>query len=127
MNAKRKLMLVSTALLLAVAVFATSTSSFAQSYDPDQDIPKPTILQKRVHKLGRGLTNVLFSITEIPVTWHNKMIQGKPLTYLMVTAPIIGTTRMFMRAGIGVYELFTFWRENPAGDFEAMLEPEYIF
>ena len=109
------------------AVFYCSSFAYAQSYDPDQDIPKPTLLQKRLEKLGRGVSNVLFGWSEIPVVWYSKMKQGKPLTYLLTTAPIIGTTKMFMRMGTGVYEVFTFYTKHPTGDYEPILEPEYIF
>ncbi len=115
------------AFLVIVAVFTGSGFSQAQSYDPDQDIPSPTMLQKRVEKMGRGLSNFVFGWTEIPVTWYTKMQQGKPLTYLLTTAPVIGTTKMFMRMGTGVYEFFTFYFRSPAGDFEPILEPDYIF
>lgn len=115
------------AIVAAVAIILTSSFAFAQSYDPNQDLPKPTKLQKRLNKLGRGLSNVLFGWTEIPVTWDQKMKQGKPLTYLLSTAPVLGTSRAFMRTGTGVYELFTFYWSNPQGDYEAILEPDYIF
>jgi len=101
--------------------------ALAQSYDPSQEIPAPTMLQKRVDKLGRGLTNILFGWTEIPVTWDKKMKQGKPLTYLFGTAPVVGTVRAFMRTGVGVYELFTFYWDKPAVSYEALIEPEYVF
>ena len=109
------------------AVFLSSSFAYAQSYDPDQDLPKPTMLQKRLNKMGRGLSNFLFGWTEIPVTWNTKMKQGKPLTYLLTTAPILGASKGVMRMGTGVYEFFTFYFRNPGGDFEPILEPEYIF
>ncbi len=115
------------AIVVLAAVFLSSSFAYAQSYDPDQDLPKPTMLQKRMNKLGRGLSNFLFGLTEIPLTMNAKMKQGKPLTYLLTTAPILGTTRAFMRMGTGVYEVFTFYVRNPGGDYEPILEPEYIF
>lgn len=99
----------------------------AQSYDPSQDIPQPTMLQKRVDKFGRGFTNILFGWTEIPVTWDKKMKQGKPLTYLFGTAPIVGTVRAFMRTGVGVYEMFTFFTSSSEVNYETLIEPEYVF
>jgi putative exosortase-associated protein (TIGR04073 family) len=116
---------ISLALLLALGLYGTIAA--AQSYDPDQDIPKPTVLEKRMNKLGRGFTNVLFGWTEIPVTWHQKMRQGRPLTYLVGTAPVLGATRAVMRTGVGVYEVFTFYSSKDGVNYEAILEPEYIF
>ena len=115
------------AIVVLAAVFISSSFAYAQSYDPQQDIPKPTMLQKRMDKLGRGLSNFFFGWTEIPVTWYAKMKQGKSLTYLLTTAPVLGTTKAAMRMGTGVYEFFTFYTKNPSGDYEPILEPEYIF
>jgi len=115
------------AAVVLAAVFFSSSFAYAQSYDPDQDIPKPTMLQKRMSKMGRGLSNFLFGLTEIPTTMYTKMKQGKPLTYLLTTAPVLGTTKAFMRIGTGAYEFFTFYVRNPGGDYEPILEPEYIF
>lgn len=116
-----------TAFTVIAAVFICCGFAQAQSYDPDQGLPTPTMLQKRMEKVGRGLSNFIFGWTEIPMTWYTKMQQGKPLTYLFTTAPVIGTTKAFMRMGTGVYEVVTFYARNPAGDFEAILEPDYIF
>ncbi len=115
------------AAVVLAAVFFSSSFAYAQSYDPDQDIPKPTMLQKRMSKMGRGLSNFIFGLTEIPATMYTKMKQGKPLTYLLTTAPVLGTTKAFMRMGTGAYEFFTFFVRNPGGDYEPILEPEYIF
>ena len=127
MSTKSRISYRTIAYTVIAAVFLCSGFAQAQSYDPDQDIPKPTMLQKRLDKMGRGLSNFLFGWTEIPVTLHTKMKQGKPLTYLLTTAPLIGATRGFMRMGAGVYEFFTFYTKNPGGDYEPILEPEYIF
>ena len=115
------------AAVVLTAVFFSSSFAYAQSYDPDQDIPTPTMLQKRMSKMGRGLSNFLFGLTEIPMTMYTKMKQGKSLTYLLTTAPVLGTTKAFMRMGTGVYEFFTFYTKHPGGDYEPILEPEYIF
>ena len=127
MNGTRRTFYKIGAAVVVSAVFFSSSFAYAQSYDPDQDIPTPTMLQKRMSKMGRGLSNFLFGWTEIPMTWNTKMKQGKPLTYLLTTAPILGATKGVMRMGTGVYEFFTFYFRNPSGDFEPILEPEYIF
>jgi putative exosortase-associated protein (TIGR04073 family) len=99
----------------------------AQSYDPDQSIPKPTKLEKRLTQLGRGLSNILFGWAEIPLTFDRKLKEGKPLTYLLGVVPVLGTGRAVMRTGTGFYEVFTFRSTKPEVNYEAMLEPEYIF
>ena len=100
---------------------------WAQSYDPTEDLPKPTKTEKILTKLGRGLSNILFGWAEIPVTFDRKLKEGKPLAYLFGVVPVLGTARAFMRTGTGVYEVFTFPFSDPKVSFEALLEPEYIF
>ncbi len=112
---------------LALSLTFGSSVALAQSYDPDQDLPRPTLLEKRVNKLGRGLGNLLFGWTEIPVTWNNKMQEGKPLQYLLSTAPLIGVVKAFMRTGIGVFEIVTFPNSKPEVNYEPLIEPEYLF
>lgn len=127
MRVSRRLLIRSVSVMLLAALGLYGTLSAAQSYDPDQDIPKPTVLEKRMNKLGRGLANVLFGWTELPVTWNQKMQQGKPLTYLLATAPVLGITRAAIRTGSGVYEVFTFYSSKDGVNYEAILEPDYIF
>jgi len=116
-----------TALAVMAAIGLGPSLVYAQSYDPEQDLPTPTLLQKRLNKLGRGISNFLFGWSEIPAVWYQKMQQGKPLTYLLTTAPVLGTTKAVMRTGTGVFEVFTFYTTYPVGDYEPILEPEYIF
>ncbi len=127
MRVSRHVWIRSIALVLTLALGLYGTMAAAQSYDPDQDIPKPTVLEKRMNKLGRGLANTLFGWTEIPVTWNAKMRQGRPLTYLLSTAPVLGATRAVIRTGTGVYEVFTFYSSKEGVNYDAILEPEYIF
>lgn len=117
--------------LLAVAVilgiFAPTYVAIADSYDPDQMITPPTGFEKRLTKLGRGLSNVLLGWAEIPVTFDKKLKEGKPLGYLVGVVPVLGTTRAVLRTSTGVFEMFTFPVTDPEVNFEAVLEPAYIF
>lgn len=113
--------------LLILALCLSTTLATAQSYDPDQELKPPTVFEKRVEKLGRGIGNILFGWTEIPITWHKKMKQGKSLQYLLSTAPVMGTVRAFMRTGVGFYEVFTFPSDTAENNYEPILEPEYLF
>ena len=116
------------AVIVVVTMFGiTGGLAYAQSYDPDQTVPTPSKLQKRINKLGRGLSNVLFGWTEIPLTFDKKMRVGKPLTYLLSTALVTGATKGVMRTGVGFYEIFTFPQSNEDINYEAILEPEYLF
>ena len=113
--------------VMVAMMSVTSSIATAQSYDPDQDLRKPTVFEKRVEKLGLGISNVLFGWTEIPVAWDQKMKQGKPLTYLLTTAPVVGLVRGVMRTGTGVYEIVTFTEDLQENNYEGILEPEYLF
>ncbi|MCH7908949.1 MAG: exosortase system-associated protein, TIGR04073 family [Candidatus Hydrogenedentes bacterium] len=116
------------AVIVVVTVFGmTGSLAYAQSYDPDQTVPTPSKLQKRINKLGRGLSNVLFGWTEIPLTFDKKMRAGKPLAYLLTTSLVTGATKGVMRTGVGFYEVLTFPQGGEEVNYEAILEPEYLF
>lgn len=114
--------------LVLVTLVCPSVPIWSQSYDPHDELPVPTRLEKVMTKLGRGLSNLFFGWVEIPKTWDAKMKQGKPLSYLLTVAPVLGTARAAMRTGVGVYEMSTCaWATNKEKNYEAILEPEYIF
>lgn len=96
-------------------------------YDPDQQIPAPTGFEKSLTKLGRGLSNIMLGWAEIPMTFHRKLNEGKPLGYLLGVVPVLGTARAFMRTSTGVYEVVTFPYSDREVNFDAILEPDYIF
>ncbi len=123
----KRLSLLAVAMLLATAIVFSSAPVSAQIYDPDVDLPKPTGFEKRLTKLGRGFSNVLWGWAEIPVTFDKKLKEGKPFTYLFGVAPVLGTARAVMRTGTGVFEAVTFPFTDEAVNFDAVLEPEYIF
>ena len=127
MNTRKRLVTASVALALVMAVFAWTAPTAAQHYDPTQEIQNPTGLEKSMTKLGRGLSNVLFGWAEIPVTFDEKLKQGKSLQYLVGVVPVLGTTRAVMRTGTGVFEMVTFPFSDRDVNYEAVLEPEYLF
>ncbi len=113
--------------LLVIASMIVSPIAAAQSYDPDQDVPHPTKFQKRLEKMGRGLSNILFGWAEIPLAWDRSIRQGRPLTQVLAHGTIVGTTKFFMRFGIGIYEFFGFWSQEEKIGYDPMIEPEYLF
>jgi len=115
------------AVFLMTCVLGASFGAHADSYDPDQMIIPPTGFEKRLTKLGRGLSNVLLGWAEIPVTFDKKLKEGKPLGYLVGVVPVLGTARAVLRTGTGVFEMFTFPVSDVEVNFDAILEPEYIF
>jgi len=126
LSAKRAGSLIVTVALLA-AVLASIAPVQAQTYNPDVDLPKPTGLEKSLTKLGRGLSNVMLGWAEIPMTFDKNLKKGKPLGYLIGVAPVLGTARAVMRTGTGVFEASTFPFTDKDVNYDAILEPEYIF
>jgi putative exosortase-associated protein (TIGR04073 family) len=126
MNAYRRL----TCVALAVLLVAPSFGAFAQqelTYDPLDEIPEPTGVERALTKLGRGLSNILFGWAEIPVTFDKKLKQGRPLGYLVGVVPVLGTARAVMRTTTGVFEVVTFPLSDRDVNYEAIIEPEYLF
>lgn len=112
---------------LVIVLLVNGSVALAQSYDPEQTVPKPTLFEKRLNKFARGVTNILFGWAEIPKTFDQKLKEGKPLTYLLAGAPIVGTVKALIRTGTGVYEVATFRSTKPNVNYEPILKPEYIF
>jgi putative exosortase-associated protein (TIGR04073 family) len=113
-------------ILIAALVFQT-VPVLAQSYDPEEDLPKTTGVEKALTKLGRGLANIMLGWAEIPVTFDKGVKKGKPLGYLLGVAPVLGTARAVMRTSSGVYEVVSFPFSSREVNYEAVLEPEFIF
>ena len=127
MNSLKKTSILAVLVVLMLAVLAQSMPAMAQTYNPDEDLPKATGFEKRLTKLGRGLSNVMWGWAEIPLTFDRKLDEGKPFTYLFSVAPVLGTARAVMRTGTGVFEMVSFPFSDKDVNFEAVLEPEYIF
>lgn len=122
---KASILMVAALVLSAFMLQAVPVS--AQTYNPDEDLPKPTGFEKRLTKLGRGISNILWGWAEIPLTFDRKLDEGKPFTYLFGVAPVLGTARAIMRTGTGVFEAVSFPFSDKDVNFEAVLEPEYLF
>ena len=115
------------ACLLAALFVLQGPLAVAQNFNPDQDLPKPTGMEKALTKLGRGISNVLLGWAEIPVTWDRDMRHGKPLGHLIGVSPVLGTARAVMRTGTGMFEMVTFPFSDKDVNYEAVLEPDFIF
>lgn len=127
MGNQKRLWMKGVALVLTASVLSAGVPAVGQYYDPDEELPRPTGIELRLEKLGRGLSNVLFGWTEIPVTMDRKLREGKPLTYLLSTAPVLGSARAVMRTTTGVFEVVTFPFSDQDVNFAPILEPDYIF
>lgn len=116
---------IATVLILAIALM--TVPALAQSYDPEDEIPKPTGLEKGLTKLGRGFSNILLGWAEIPVTFDKKLKEGKPLGYLVGVVPVLGSARAVMRTSTGVFETVSFPFSDRSVNYGAVLKPDYIF
>ena len=127
MATKHLIMRSGIALMLVGAILFQVSPVSAQLYNPELDLPKPTGFEKSLTKLGRGVSNVLFGWAEIPVTFDEKYKEGKPLAYLLGVVPVLGGARAVMRTSTGVFEMVSFPFTDKAVNYDAVLEPEYIF
>lgn len=109
------------------AVVLQTGAVWGQYYDPYEDLPKKTGMEKALTKLGRGVSNIMLGWAEIPLTFDKKLKQGKPLGYLMGVAPVLGMARAMMRTSTGMFEVVSFPFSDRDVNYEAILEPEYIF
>lgn len=121
-----KLRIVVSLFLMSIFLLEPLTA-FAQEYNPDEELPKPTRFEKSLTKLGRGLSNIMFGWAEIPLTFDRKLKEGKPFGYLFGVAPVLGTARAIMRTGTGVFEVVTFPVTDKEINYEPILEPEFLF
>jgi len=126
-NKRKKRVLTVVVVMLTVGILLETPLAVAQHFNPDLDLPKPTGFEKVLTKLGRGISNILLGWAEIPVTWDRKLKEGQPLGYLVGVAPVLGTARAVVRTGTGVFEVVTFPFSDHDVNYEAVLEPEFIF
>ena len=84
-----------------------------------------TYYEDSIHKLGRGLTNVVTSWLEMFDT-----IDCEIEEYGWYKGPIFGTlkgvSKFVVRLSAGVYEIITAPIEYPE-DYKVLVEPEFVF
>lgn len=89
-----------TLLSLALATVVTATA-LADIQDPPMNDQGPT------RKLGRGIANIAFGVTEIP-TAMCEMNEREGNSALWSYGAVRGVGRFFARLGYGIYEVTTF-------------------
>ena len=88
-------------LLIATVVLGFATCSFADIQDPPSNDYGPT------RKLGRGLSNLVFGIAELPVTIA-KINEREGNSAAAGYGVVRGLGRSGARAGSGLFEFLTF-------------------
>ncbi|HVF70509.1 MAG TPA: exosortase system-associated protein, TIGR04073 family [Chthoniobacterales bacterium] len=104
--------------LAALVLALVTTSTFADIQDPPANEYGPT------RKLGRGLSNVLFGISEFPVQIarvNEREGNSAALGYGLVR----GISRSYMRIHAGLFEMFSFPLPVNAGTYYPIL-PSHI-
>ena len=108
----------------AVLLLAAPQASASWLPPPSQE-ENARVGPGRLHKLGRGLANVVTSPAELIRTpqmitreegWSRGLGAGIPY----------GLWRTMLRAVVGVFEVATFYAEVPEG-FKPLIEPEFVF
>jgi putative exosortase-associated protein (TIGR04073 family) len=88
-------------LLTAIVVLGFATSAFADIQDPPSNDYGPT------RKLGRGLSNLVFGIAELPVTIA-KINEREGNSAAAGYGVVRGLGRSGLRVGSGLFEFLTF-------------------
>lgn len=104
-------------MIMKLTIVFLMTMSFALCAVADIQAP-PASDQGPTRKLGRGLSNIFFGISEVPVTI------GEVNTYEGNNAAasygvVRGVGRAFARFGYGFYEVFTFPFPTNRGTYQA--------
>ena len=87
--------------IILTFVFVTSSLSYADIQSPPGD------RDNRVRKLSRGLSNMIYGITELPGTWRNNN-KREGSTIAAGHGLVEGAKRSVVRMGFGLYEVVTF-------------------
>lgn len=101
-------------LLSALTVLSLSAIALADIHDPPMNDQGPT------RKLGRGLGNILFGVTEIiqtPAEINEREGNSAAASYGVVK----GIGRFFFRFGMGVYDVVT----HPFPTYKESYRPPY--
>tara|TARA_B100000902_G_C26928680_1_gene725263 strand:+ start:309 stop:719 length:411 start_codon:yes stop_codon:yes gene_type:complete len=99
-------------LLITLLTIGVASSAFADIQAP------PDSHQTRVHKLGRGISNVLYGITELPmrVLQVNKEDGNNAAAGVGI---LEGAHRSATRVAYGVFEILTFSGKTYKNSFKA--------
>jgi len=109
-----------TALLGAAVLIPAGLS--AQAYD--EAYYEDSEINMMMHKLGRGLTNVLFGWVEVPKGIAKEWRETDPLTGTVVGS-VKGLCWGVARTFTGVYEVISFPFPVPRG-YKPLMYPEFI-
>lgn len=111
--------------LVAASLVGSAPAAAGVVVGGEADAVERTLLRihahPALHKLGRGVANVLCGWIELPVNVRLRYTEQDAPTSLM-TGVLYGVIKGLARTGIGVYETATFFLPVPAG-FAPILPP----
>lgn len=110
--------------LWSLAVLAAASLALPSAASAEDIYRERSDFGKMLHKLGRGVVNVVTCWVEIPRHIASEWERTDPATGLFV-GTIKGVGWTFARGITGVYEAVTFPIPVPA-DYEAMIQPEFV-
>lgn len=93
-------------------------------------VPNSFAANDAIHKLGRGITNVVTAPVEIPKEIRAHWIKGSEKTYHIIVwifcGFVKGTVMTTARAGSGVWDVVSSPVSIPK-DYQPILKPDYVF
>lgn len=121
---RQPLLMVLAALAFILAVVVSPVSAQVERQHADDRYRENTDLEKMAHKLGRGVTNLLFGWIEIPRQIAKGWRETEPFTGTIVGL-VKGVGWGFARTVAGAYEIITFPFPVPR-DYVPVMQPEFV-
>ena len=78
-----------------------------------------------LHKLGRGATNTIFSLLEVPIKMRAIGTDKGPLAGA-TWGLLVGVASALQRTGIGIFEVMTFPFPLKSVGYGPLIEPEFL-
>ena len=120
----RALVLAVAAMLLVAATPATTTTTVTPAAPPGElDV---TAGYNPIRKLGRGLSNTVLGVMEIPVEIYRTGATDGPLAAFSVGV-FYGIGAAITRTAVGAIEIGTFLFPLPDIGYGPIIKPEFLF
>jgi len=118
--------------LCGMLLFAVGTTMDLPAQEPDP--ATPTVVDRVLRKLGRGITNVAFGALQFPVTWYRVNFEEGGLA-ACTYGILLGVSEVLIREVVGVVEIVTFpvplpgcsdVPDSPEAGYGPILQPEWV-
>ena len=95
------------AMLMLTGIFAVSPLRAEDPLAPATEPEKGAVILKPIEKLGRGISNVVFSVLELPIQMQEVRLRSGGIAGLTY-GTLRGVAFVIARIGVGVLEIVTF-------------------